>query len=144
MTLISVFTFGGPGGFQAQFGGPRRRQAGPPRQAQDSPLAALLPLFLLLVFALISILPSLLSGSEDPTPQWGFERTNELNLHRNTWMRNIDYYVNQDQWQQSALYESVPVAHRDEASVGRYSGKVKIFERTIENSYIRNLQNEVS
>jgi DnaJ family protein B protein 12 len=104
---------------------------------------ALLPMIILFAFALITLLPSLFSGTADPDPKWSFERSDELSMQRNTWQRGIPYWVNQPEWESSAIWQHVPENRRGEGAAS-YSSKVRQFERGVENVYIRRLQNEVS
>lgn len=151
-SLTPVFSFGGPGGFQAQFGGPRRhphQRPGQPRTAQgdSSPLVALLPIIILFLFAFISMLPSLFSTPADPEPGYTFQPMGKYDLGRKTWQRGVEYFVNKPEWENSAIWQSVPEERRQEAglsgSVAKYSGKVRVFEMTVENYYINRLRNEV-
>ncbi|KAK1922417.1 endoplasmic reticulum protein [Papiliotrema laurentii] len=136
----NVFTFGGPAGFQARYAGPRRRGPQTPDEGA-SPAMALLPMIILFAFALITLLPSLFSGTADPDPKWSFERSDELSMQRNTWQRGIPYWVNQPEWESSAIWQHVPENRRGEGAAS-YSSKVRQFERGVENVYIRRLQNE--
>ena len=142
---LAVFTFGGPGGFRTQYGGPQRRrpgqgQADPP----NSPMIALLPLFILFAFALLSFLPALFSTPAPPDPRYAFEGSSQFDAARNTWHRGIPYWVNRGEWEKSALWESVPEGRRGQVDAAMYSSKVRAFERTVESHYVQNLRNEVS
>lgn len=143
--LTVVFTFGGPGGFQAQYGGPRRRQR-PAAAADDtpsSPLVALLPILILFAFAMLSLLPSLFSGPHIPDPSYAFERTSEHGVGRTTWHWNVPYWVNKAEWEASGVWTSVPEQQRGQGGEAMYSSKVRQFERGVENNYVHKLRNEV-
>ncbi|WVW79090.1 hypothetical protein I302_101054 [Kwoniella bestiolae CBS 10118] len=142
----NVFTFGGPGGFQAHYGGrPRRPQPRGPGAAagtESSPLVALLPIIILFAFALISIIPSLFSGNSQPDPSYGFEKSVKLNLNRETSNWKVPYYVNNQEWENSEIFKSVPDNRKGKGNEGLYSPKLRGFERGVENVYARRLQNE--
>lgn len=143
LTLL-VFSFGGPGGFQT-FGQPRRRthgQAGV-RQAETSPIIALLPVLVLCAFALLSQLPSLFSLSS-PDPSYSFEPSTQFAQARTTWNWAVPYYVNTKEWEGSDLWKSVPETRRGEEKAAMYSQKVRGFERSVESVYAGRLRNEVS
>ncbi|WVR09205.1 hypothetical protein IAU60_006267 [Kwoniella sp. DSM 27419] len=139
----NVFTFGGPGGFQAQYGG-RRRPA--PRQAagdaQASPFVALLPIIILFLFAFISIIPSLFTATQAPDPAYSFEASQGRTTSRETSNWNVPYYVNGKEWESSELWTSVPDNRRGKGKEGLYSTRLRTFERGVENHYARKLQNE--
>ena len=139
--MIAVFTFGGGNGFQTQY---RRR---PPTTDQAdtpaSPLVALLPILILFFFAMISILPSLLSGPLNSDPEYGFERSTKLDTGRKTWNWGVQYYVDRGQWEGSSIWQSVPEERRHQTDAAAFSSKVRSFERSIESNYVRKLQNEV-
>lgn len=141
--LMSVFTFGGPGGFQARYGGAPRRRGPAMADEPTSPLMALLPMILLFAFAILTLLPNILSGGGSQDPRYSFEKTEDLSTQRSTWQRGINYWVNQPEWEASHIWQHVPETKRDE-NAASYSHKVRSFERGIENVYIRRLQNEVS
>ncbi|WWC64215.1 uncharacterized protein I303_106823 [Kwoniella dejecticola CBS 10117] len=140
----NVFTFGGPGGFQAHYGGrPRRPTQGHGQQAGEasSPVVALLPIIILFLFAMVSIIPSLFSNQQ-PDPSYGFEKSVKLNLNRETSNWKVPYWVNNQEWQNSDIYQSVPDNRKGKANEGIYSTKLRGFERGVENVYARRLQNE--
>ncbi|OCF44945.1 endoplasmic reticulum protein [Kwoniella heveanensis CBS 569] len=142
----NVFTFGGPGGFQAHYGGRPRRPA--PRQAagdaQASPLTALLPIIILFAFAMISIIPSLFAATRAPDPTYTFEpsRFKDKDLRRETSNWHVPYHVNRDEWEKSEIWTSVPEGRRGKGKEGLYSTKLRTFERGVENNYARRLQND--
>lgn len=107
-------------------------------------MMALLPMFILFAFALISIIPSLFSSAGDPDPKYSFTPSGDLNVPRSTWQRGISYYVNQPEWEQSAIWQTVPENKRGDTNAAMFSPKVRSFERNVEGVYIRALQNEVS
>ncbi|WVQ64148.1 uncharacterized protein L199_002309 [Kwoniella botswanensis] len=143
----NVFTFGGPGGFQAHYGGrPRRPQPRGPATAgganESSPLVALLPIIILFAFALLSIIPSIFTGSSQPDPAYGFEPSTRLNVNRETSNWKVPYYVNGQEWEKSEIYSSIPDSRKGKTNEGLYSSKLRGFERGVENVYARRLQNE--
>ena len=105
-------------------------------------MVALIPILLLVFFAVVSILPGLL-GDNDPTPNYAFESTSEYHLGRSTFLRSVPYWVNQKEWEGSAIWESVPEGRRQDKNAALYSSKVKVFERGVESVYINKLHNEV-
>lgn len=142
MTL-PVFTFGN-GGFRTTYAGgvPRRPRAG--EGAEAHPLVALLPIIILFAFALISLLPSLLSGSMEADPGYTFESLGKYSTPRSTWQRGVKYFVDQPEWEGSSIWKSVPEEKQGAKDVGMYSSKVRVYETGIENDYINRLRNEVS
>ena len=142
--LCAVFTFGGPGGFQARYGGQPRRRAAQTADEGASPFMALLPMFILFAFAIISIIPSLFSSAGDPDPKYTFAPSEAQNTPRSTWNRQISYWVNQPEWEQSAIWQSVPENKRSDNEAAKFSSKLRSFERNVEGVYIRALQNQVS
>lgn len=139
-----MFTFGGPGGFQARYGGGAPRRRGPQTPDEGaSPLMALLPVLLLFAFALLSIIPSLFGATPDPDPRYGFEPTTELSAGRETFSRGIPYFVSPKEWEGSAIWQQVPETKRSDVRAGLYSPKLRQFERGVEQVYVRKLQNEV-
>ncbi|RSH95419.1 hypothetical protein EHS25_000509 [Saitozyma podzolica] len=138
----NVFTFGGPGGFQAQFGGPRRRAAAAGGGENASPIVALLPIILLFAFALLSVIPSLFTTPPPPDPSYSWDSSSRFDLARNTWHRGVPYHVNKAEWEGSHLWESVPEARRGQKDAAMYSNKVRSFERGVETNYIQKLRNE--
>lgn len=140
--VVVVFTFGGPGGFRTYQAGPRR-----PRQAADgegNTLTALLPILLVLVFSIITILPSILSTAGTPDPSYSFEPSTRLSTGRESFNWKVPYFVNKQEWEQSEIWKSVPEARRGAGSEALYSSKVRQFEKGVEGHYVRRLQNEVS
>ena len=101
-------------------------------------------MFILFAFALISIIPSLFSSPGEPDPKYSFSPSGDYNVPRSTWARGISYYINQPEWEQSAVWQTVPENRRADKSAAMFSPKMKQFERTVEGVYIRHLQNEVS
>ncbi|ORY29134.1 hypothetical protein BCR39DRAFT_532765 [Naematelia encephala] len=137
----NVFTFGGPGGFQAQYARPRRRAAAGTEE-QTSPLVALLPLLVLFLFAFISIVPTFFSETPIPEPAFSWSPSETYDLDRHTYARGVEYWVNTNDWNESPLWKTVPEERRARKDAALYSPKVKAFERNVENYYIRHLQNE--
>ncbi|AFR95899.1 endoplasmic reticulum protein [Cryptococcus neoformans C23] len=136
----NVFTFGGPGGFRTYQAGPRR-----PRQAADgdgNALTALLPILLVLVFSIITILPSILSTAGTPDPSYSFEPSTRLETGRESFNWKVPYFVNKQEWEKSEIWKSVPEARRGTGSEALYSSKVRQFEKGVEGHYVRRLQNE--
>ena len=138
---VVVFTFGGPAGFQAQY---RRPRTNAQPETPASPFVALLPLFILVLFALISVLPTLISGPGIPDPEFAYQRSTKLDSQRNTWQRGVPYWVNRNEWENSPIWQSVPEERRHQSDASMYSQKVRVFERNVETTYIHNLQNEAS
>ncbi|EIW66930.1 hypothetical protein TREMEDRAFT_69910 [Tremella mesenterica DSM 1558] len=148
----NVFTFGGPGIFQAQFGGGggggpmnqryRQRNQTNENTGPTSPLMALLPLIILFLFGLISIIPSLFSGPNVPDPKYNFEPSDNFDLGRTTWNWGVPYWVNGEEWEGSKLWQSVPETRRDKKDAAMYSSKVRVFERGVESVYAGRLRNE--
>ena len=138
-----MFTFGGPGGFQARYAGPRPRRPAQQTDGTGSPLLALLPMILLFAFALISIIPTLFSTPSDPDPGYTFEPTTDFNVPRDTWQKGVGYYVNQPQFDQSAVWQSVPDSRREQKNAAAFSQKMRQFERGVEAVYVQKLHNEV-
>lgn len=135
-----MFTFGGGNGFRAT-GGPRR-----PRQAEGAdanPIVALLPIIILFAFALISLLPSLLSGSMEPDPGYTFEPMGKYSMDRSTWQRGVKYYVDKPEWEASTIWQSVPEEKKGKKDMAMYSQKIRVYETGIENDYINRLRQEV-
>ncbi|ORX38941.1 hypothetical protein BD324DRAFT_617944 [Kockovaella imperatae] len=136
----NVFTFGGPGGFTTHYGGrARRRTAEAPEESH--PMMALIPILLLVFFAIVSILPNI-TGDHDNTPSYSFEPDQNHHLGRQTFFRGVPYWVNQKEWEGSKVWESVPEARREDKNAALFSTKVKLFERGVENVYINRLHNE--
>ena len=142
MLIGEVFTFGGPNGFQAQYRRPRAQNTNQP-ETPTSPFVALLPILILFAFALISIVPSILSGTTVPDPEFAWEPSTRLDTGRNTWHWGVPYFVNRPEWEGSSIWQSVPEARRPQRDAAKYSQKVRSFERGVENHYARKLQNEV-
>lgn len=139
-----MFTFGGPNGFRATYAGGQPRRPRAAGEAGDAhPLVALLPIIILFVFALISLLPSLLSASMDPDPGYTFESMGKYSTPRNTWQRGVQYYVDKPEWEGSALWKSIPEEKKGLKDVAMHSSKVRVFETGVENDYINRLRNEV-
>ncbi|WVQ81601.1 hypothetical protein IAT38_003725 [Cryptococcus sp. DSM 104549] len=138
----NVFTFGGPGGFQAHYGGPRRpRAANAAANAETSPLLALVPMLLVFLFALLSIVPAIFSTST-PDPAYSFEPSTRLNTGRETFNWKVPYFVNGREWEGSDVWKSVPETRRGGGGEAMYSSKVRSFEKSVETHYVRKLQNE--
>ena len=94
---------GSPGGIRFQtFGGqPQRRRtaAGGQAQAQQPAWVQLLPLIILVLFSLVSFLPSLFFTQPPPDPSYSFERSAFHDLHRQTHTHaKVDYFVNTRQY----------------------------------------------
>jgi len=143
-----VFTFGGPGGFQYQFGGPgvqRRRPAAaaPADNTPTSPLVALLPLLLFFLFAAVTVIPNLIFGPAPVDPSYSFEASKDYDLARTTWHWGIPYWVNTPEWEKSHVYESIPEARRTQKDAAMFSTTVRQFERSVETTYSNRLHNEV-
>ena len=136
-----VFTFGGPG-FQNRYAAPRRRGPQTPDEGA-SPAMGLLPVVILFLFAMLTFLPSLFSSVGDPDPRFGFEQKGDLDVQRSTWQRGIPYFVNRPEWEASAIWQHVPEARRGETNAAGFSHKLRQFERGVEGTYIRRLQNDV-
>lgn len=143
--MLVVFTFGGGNGFRTTYAGgvPRRPRQGEAGAADAHPLVALLPIIILFVFALISLLPSLLSATMEPDPGYTFEPMGKYSMSRSTWQRNVQYYVDKPEWEGSAIWKSVPEEQQGRKDIGKYSSKVRVYETGIENDYINRLRNEV-
>ena len=137
----TVFTFGGPNGFQAHYARPRRARQNA-TQEESSPLLALFPILILVIFALVSILPGILNPS-DPEPGYSFEPSNQHAMGRKTFARKVPYWVNQKEWEGSAIWNNVPEERRDSPNPAIFSTKVKMFERGVESVYINQLHSEV-
>lgn len=133
--------------FQASFGGPRRQPQRRPGHVEEpqSPLVSLLPILLLFAVALTTILPSLFGSGATPDPQYTFEAHPSANLaHQRTTSRfNVDYFVDKDKWEQHPIWQSVPESSRGNGREVRASGKLRQFENSVEQVYVRRLQNEV-
>ncbi|WWC91402.1 uncharacterized protein L201_006346 [Kwoniella dendrophila CBS 6074] len=141
----NVFTFGGPGGFQAHYGGrPARRPTtqGVQQGGEASPLVSLLPIIILFLFALISIIPSLFTSGGIPDPTYGFEKSTKLNMGRETSNWKIPYYVNLQEFENSQIFKNIPENRKNKPNEALYSTKLRSFERGIENTYARRLQND--
>ncbi|WRT68872.1 uncharacterized protein IL334_005853 [Kwoniella shivajii] len=141
----NVFTFGGPGGFQAQYNRPRRpttRAGGGDNNNEASPIVALLPIIILFLFAFISIIPSLFQSQQIPDPQYSFEPSTKLDLTRETNNWHVKYHLNSKEWENSEIYKSIPDNRKNKLNENLYSSKLRGFERGIENVYARRLQNE--
>jgi DnaJ family protein B protein 12 len=104
----------------------------------------LLPIIILFVFALISLLPSILSGSLETDPGYTFEPLGKYSMDRSTWQRGVNYYVDKTEWEESALWKSVPEEKKGQKDMAMYSHKYRVFETGIENDYINRLRHEVS
>lgn len=147
-----VYTFGGGGGHP--FGGPQqRRRAGGggggygnayARQGgageEQSPLLALLPVGLLLLFVLFSLLPSLFGAASSPDPNYSFAPSAQFDTPRTTWQRGVPYHVNGAEFAQSDVFASVPEHKRSERNSGLFSSRMRAFERGVEEHHIRRLQ----
>lgn len=138
-----VYTFGGGGPTYA-----RRRPAHPNAYArpqhgeEQSPLLALLPIGLLILFILFSVIPSLFAGPYQPDPGYSFAPSAQFDTPRHTWQRSVPYHVNRAEFEQSDVFQSVPEHKRSERNSGLFSSKMRAFERGIEENHIRRLQSE--
>jgi DnaJ family protein B protein 12 len=138
-----VYTFGGGGGPQFN-AGRRARNAAAGGEPPQSPFVALLPVFLLVLFVLFSLIPSLLSGDSAPDPEFRFRPSAHFDTPRATWQRNVPYHVNGPEFTKSHIWHSVPENYRDRLDAAMFSSKLRGFERGIEEVHIRQLQAEVS
>lgn len=135
-----VYTFGGGGGHP--FANARRaRQQAAGGETNSSPLAAFLPIVLLAFFILFSLLPTLLSD-QSPAPGFNFTPTNRYDAERATWSRNVKYFVNKPEFEQSSIWQSVPEQHRKRKDAAMFSSKLRGFERSVEETHIRQLQQD--
>lgn len=156
-TLHTVFqtSFGG-NGFQGFGGGgaQHRARAAAARARQNaggnnngggngqtSPLTTILPLILLFTFFILSQLPSLLS-EQDPNYSWSPQ--GKYTTPRNTYDYNTEYFVSKADWDKSKIYQSIPEERRGDRRAGKYSDKLRRYERSIDQSYTSLLQNQVS
>lgn len=159
--LFNMFFGGGmgmdQGGFGGGFGGPRvytfgggghpfvnarrARQQAAGGDTNTSPFAALLPIILLAFFIIFSIIPTLLSD-QTPAPGFNFAPTNRYTDERATWSRHVKYYVNQPEFEASAVWQSVPEQHRKRKDAAMFSSKLRGFERGVEETHIRQLQQD--
>lgn len=65
-------------------------------------------------------------------------------MDRSTWQRGVNYYVDKTEWEESALWKSVPEEKKGQKDMAMYSHKYRVFETGIENDYINRLRHEVS
>ena len=140
---LTVFTFGGPNGFQ-RFGGAQPAQRGRNNQRQETPPPSwvqAIPLILLAALAIFSWLPGLLS-TPDPGYQW--TQTSPWTQHRQTSSIHVDYYVNPREWQKHPIYESLPSEKRDLAQASTWSSRLRRFENGIEQNWVSHLRQRVS
>ncbi|EJU03806.1 DnaJ-domain-containing protein, partial [Dacryopinax primogenitus] len=88
-----TFQFGGPGGvqFTSARGRPRGQAAAP--QNAGATFKQLLPLIIVVLFSLLTSLPSLLNSFKTPSPSFSFQPTPYFDQQRYTLPRNIAYYV---------------------------------------------------
>ncbi|KAL1406100.1 Chaperone protein dnaJ [Vanrija albida] len=139
-----VYTFGGNNGFGQGFNNARRARnaAGGMDEAPQSPLMALLPVGILLLFVMFSLIPTLFSGPHIPDPNFRFQPSEQYDMARKTWQHHIPYYVNKGEWEQWPVWDDVPEKRRDQPDVYKYSRKVRAFERDVEQVQIQYLQTE--
>ncbi|KZP01454.1 DnaJ-domain-containing protein [Calocera viscosa TUFC12733] len=137
-----TFHFGGPGGvqFNSARGRPRGQQAAP--NDTGSMFKQLLPLLIVILFSLLTSLPSLLGSFQTPDPSFSFQPTQYFDQERYTLSRNVPYYVNTRQFTKHPIWDSIPVDRRQEVRAGKASSKLKTFEGHVESSYASVLQNQ--
>ncbi|KZT56895.1 DnaJ-domain-containing protein [Calocera cornea HHB12733] len=137
-----TFQFGGPGG--VQFGSARGRPRGQQAAPNDagSMFKQLLPLLIVILFSLLTSLPSLLGAFQTPDPSFSFQQSQYFDQERYTLSRNVPYYVNTRQFTKHPIWESIPVDRREDGRAGSASSKLKAFEGHIESSYSSILQNQ--
>ncbi|KAL7421445.1 Chaperone protein dnaJ [Cryptotrichosporon argae] len=153
--LFNMFFGGGMGGMNRgfgqgpfggarvyTFGGPPRRRPGGAAPEPSTGLAAFLPIVLIVVFALISVLPSLFAGTRAPDPEVAFAPAGKHTAARNTWQRGVEYFVDPAEWAASDVWQSVPEERRAQPDAAMFSLRLRRFESAIENSYIHRLDNE--
>lgn len=137
-----VYTFGG-GGPTYHRRRPGNAYARPNHNGEEqSPLLALLPIGLLLLFILFSVIPSMFAGPYQPDPSYSFSPSAQFDTPRHTWQRSVPYHVNRAEFEASDIYNSVPEHKRQERNSGLFSSKMRAFERGVEENHIRRLQAE--
>lgn len=136
-----VYTFGGGQGFNNARRARQAAGAGMEEGAQ-SPLMALLPVAILLLFVFFSLIPTLFSGPHVPDPTFRFQPSEQFDMPRKTWQHHIPYYVNKGEWEQWPVWDDVPEKRRDQPDVYKYSTKIRSFERGVEQVQIQYLQTE--
>ncbi|TXT08770.1 hypothetical protein VHUM_02898 [Vanrija humicola] len=134
-----VYTFGGNQGFA---NARRARAAAAAGEEAQSPLMALLPVGILLLFVIFSLIPTLFSGPQIPDPAYRFQQSDHFGMARKTWEHKIPYYVNAGEWAAWPVWEDVPEKRRDQPDVYKFSRQVRAFERGVEQVQIQYLQTE--
>lgn len=132
-----VYTFG-----NGQYARRRQPNAYAGRPEEQSPLLALLPIGLLLLFILFSVIPSIFSGPYQPDPSYSFQPSQQFDMPRHTWQRSVPYHVNRAEFEASDVWNSIPEHKRSDRNSGLFSSKMRAFERGVEENHIRHLQAE--
>jgi len=136
------FHFGGPGG--VQFNSARGRPRGQAATANDagSTFKQILPLLIVILFSLLTSLPSLLGSFKTPDPSFSFQQSQYFDQGRYTVSRNVPYYVNAKQFTTHPIWDSIPADRREDTRAGAASTKLKTFESHVESSYASVLQSQ--
>lgn len=140
-----TFTFGGPGFRTTTFRtGPGSRTYAAPRQNaqarnQTSLLFQLLPVMILLLFSLLSYIPSLFTVA-DPDFRW--QRTPHFRAQKTTFDRGVSYFVEPTSFAKHPfVVSSTSAARRADNAVSNQRGSPDfvMFERRVEESWKREL-----
>lgn len=139
----SFHTFGGGQGARARAraGG---RQAGNQTAEKPPTWVQLLPVLLLMGFAILTFIPTLFGFGPTPDPEFSFSPRAPYTSMRNTAGLDVPYYVNQAAWEKHPIHESIPEAKRSDPKAGRFSNDLRKFEQTVEQRYVTHLRDAVS
>lgn len=140
-----TFAFGGPGFRTTTFRtGPGFRTYAAPRQAaqsrnQTSMLFQLLPIFVLVLFSLLSYIPSLFTV---PDPDFRWQRTPHFRAQKTTLNRGVSYFIEPASFAKHPFVVSSSSAARradGNAVRERTSAEFVMFERRVEDAWKREL-----
>lgn len=136
-TMFSA-TFG-PGGFRTtRMGGGAPRQQPNQAQADRNQLLTLLPVLFLFFFPLLSsILSGIFSTPPVPDPIYAYDKTTSYASLRYTTPHKVPYYVNQKQFSDHPIWESLSSEARQTPQSGSvaHNPLLKTFEHKIEERF---------
>lgn len=134
---MTAFTFAN-GGFQQTRMHPRQRARAPENAEPSSLLSQLAPMLILVLFSLVSFLPSLLNPPIEPPP-FSFSPSPPVYTdERLTTRFEVPYYVNPGQFARHPIWESIPVGQKANPKAGRWSADLRRFEeQEVELGYVR-------